>query len=267
VTKGAAGHVGVLGCTYPVERIVMTTLRPAALVAPALVALLALTGCAQPAPAATAPQSQTPAPSPTPDTTPSPTDDAHQTGSAVPADWQAYALGDGHTSWSLPTEWTADIQSEVVEGRAEWTDYRGLIRDADGTPMLRFEAVASGGQYATDFSPCERPETEVFETLPLGEQVVDPGAAVVSLAFQGSEGSVVFAGGVSENDAETACEPGILSLYQEGGPAGYDYLLLQIVADDGMAYPTFASFDAARAYLQTAEYAAIRGVLASFQSR
>ncbi|SDS21072.1 hypothetical protein [Agrococcus carbonis] len=253
----------------------MATLRPAAVAAPALIALLALAGCAPAAPQATAPPVAT-APattsaSPTPIGTPaqeepssSPTE---ASGVAVPADWQRFDLGDGHTSWSMPADWTADITTEVIEGRADWTDHRGLVRDAAGIPMLRFEAVGSGGQYATDFSPCERPEAEVLESLPLGEHVVDPGAAAVAVAYAGDDGRVVFAAGVSENDAEGACEPGILALYQEDGPAGYDYLLLQIVADDGLAYPSFASFEAARAYLETDEYGDIRTVLASFASR
>ena len=167
----------------------------------------------------------------------------------------------------MPEGWTAGIEPEVVEGRAEWTDYRGLVRDEAGVPMLRFEAIASGGQYATDFSPCERPDTEVFEVTPLGEQVVEPDAQIVSLAFDRGGDGVTFAAGISENDAETACEPEILALYQGEGPSGYDFLLLQIVDDDGQSYPRVAGFDEARAYLATSEYALIREVLLSFESR
>src|SRR5690606_29315526 len=125
-------------------------------------------------------------------------------------------------------------------GRAEWTDYRGFVRDGGGTPMLRFVAIASGGQYASDGVPCERPETTVLEMAPLGEQVTDPDASLVALAYEdGSEG-VSFAAGISENDAETACEPGILALYQDDQPQDYDFLLFQIVDDAGEAYPRFA---------------------------
>lgn len=247
--------------------------------------VLALSGCAADAapPADSAPPAPTSSVAPAPSATATPTTATPATASpatASPAeppataspgtsaaDWERFEVGDGHTSWRMPEGWTADIEAEVVEGRAEWTDYRGLVRDESGVPMLRFEAVASGGQYATDFSPCERPETEVFEATPLGEQVVDPGAQLVALAVDDAQGGVVFAAGVSENDAATACEPDILTLYQRDGPSGYDYALLQIVADDGMSYPRFAGFDDARAYLATDEYALIRGVLASFESR
>lgn len=271
--------------------------RLVAIAAPALIALLASTGCAQATPAGSAPPSPSPTASatasPSPTATPSPSPAANTTApspsavatatppvvadsdaapSAVPesttsAGWSTYAVGDGHTSWSMPTGWVADIEREVVEGNAEWVDYRGLIRDDDGTPMLRFEAVGSGGQHATDFSPCQRPRTEVFETVPLGEQVLDRGAtaSVIALAYAADRG-VVFAAGVSDNDPESACEPGILALYQEGTRAGDDFLVLEIVDDAGESAPVFPSFETARAYLETDEFAAIRGVLMSFHS-
>ncbi|MGM1028863.1 MAG: hypothetical protein ACQEWM_03190 [Actinomycetota bacterium] len=244
--------------------------------------VLALSGCAvdgappaDSAPAAPTPSATSSAPASADPVTPSPapagTASPAPAGTASPpagADgWARFEVGDGHTSWRMPEGWTADIASEVVEGRAEWTDYRGLVRDEAGVPMLRFEAIASGGQYATDFTPCERPETEVLEVTPLGDQVVDPGALVVAVAFDDAHDGVTFAAGVSENDAETACEPDILTLYQGDGRSGYDYLLLQIVDDDGTSYPRFAGFDEARAYLATSEYALIREVLLSFESR
>lgn len=227
--------------------------------------LLALSGCANGArqPADSSPPSPTavaPAPSAVASTEPAATAAAEP----LSAGWATFEVGDGRTSWRMPDGWTADIEQEVVEGRAEWTDYRGLVRDETGTPMLRFEAVASGGQYATDFSPCERPEAEVFEVAPLGEQVVEPGAAVVSVAFDDGTGGVAFAAGVSQNDAEVACEPGILAIYGTDDPGGFDYLLLQIVDDAGMSYPRFADLGAARAYLETDEYRTIREVLGSF---
>lgn len=242
--------------------------HPVAIAAPALIALLAITGCAESTPAGTAP------PSPSVDTTATTpaatdTDAAPSAGSESPTtdDWARYAVGDEHTSWSMPADWFADIEREVVEGNEDRTDYRGLIRDDAGTPMLRFEAIASGGQYATDFAPCERPRTEVFESVPLGEQVLDRGstASVTTLAYA-TEGGVVFAAGVSDNDPEAACEPGILALYQAEVPAGYDFLVLEIVDDSGESAPVFPSFEAARAYLDTDEYANIRGVLTSFHS-
>lgn len=243
------------------------------------VLVLALTGCAAtaPTPADSAPPAPSPSVAPTPTATASDTpapataSPAEPTATVSPpplADgWERFEVGDGHTSWRMPAGWTADVQTEVVEGRAEWTDRRGLVRDEAGVPMLRFEAIASGGQYATDFSPCERPATEVFEVAPLGDQVVDPGAQVVALALDRDSDGVIFAAGVSENDAETACEPEILALYQREGPAAYDYLLLEIVGDDGLTAPRFASFDEARGYLATSEYALIREVLLSFESR
>ncbi|WP_405218484.1 hypothetical protein [Agrococcus sp. Ld7] len=261
--------------------------RPIALGAPALIALLVITGCAQSTPARTAPPSpsQTPSPSPTQVQSPSPSPTVDATATAAPTatvaapsagrespttdDWTTYAVGDDHTSWSMPAGWVASIEREVVEGNADWTDYRGLIRDEAGTPMLRFEAIGSGGQYATDFAPCERPRTEVFESVPLGEQVLDRAAtaSVTTLAYAANDGGIVFASGVSDNDPEAACEPGILALYQAETPAGYDFLVLEIVDDAGESAPVFASFEAARAYLETDEYAAIRGVLTSFHSR
>ena len=241
--------------------------------------VLALSGCAAdaPPPADSAPPPPASSAAPTPTPTASPTATAATASPSEPAataspppvadGWERFEVGDGHTSWRMPEGWTADIQTEVVEGRAEWTDYRGLLRDEAGVPMLRFEAVASGGQYATDFSPCERPDTEVFESTPLGDRVVDPDAQLVSLAYDDGDGAATFAAGISENDAETACEPGILALYQRDAPSAYDYLLLEIVGDDGSTPPRFASFDAARAYLATSEYALIRQVLLSFESR
>ena len=246
---------------------------------PALAVALALAGCAQsatgdgasPSPSLTAPttsespttpaSSTTPAPSTTPPATPSAPEPP------ASADWPTFAVGDGHTSWRLPQGWSADIEREVVEGRAEWTDYRGFVRDGEGTLMLRFEAVASGGQYGTDFWPCERPETEVFEVTPMGDQVVDPGAALVSLAHEDGRGGVTLAVGISELDAETACEPDIHTLYQDDAPSGYDFLLFQIVDDAGESYPRFDSFAAARDYLESDEYRAIHEVLASFRSQ
>lgn len=233
--------------------------------ASALLLMTMLVGCAAAAPADSAPPTAA-APQPstaeTPPASPAGSDPAE--GEAPTwADWALFDVGDGHTSWRLPAGWTAAIESEVVEGNPEWIDYRGLVHDDEGVPMLRFEAVASGGQYATDFSPCERPQTEVFENLPLGEQVAGGAAHAVTLAHLGGDGRVTFSAGVSTNDAEAACEPDILAIY----PEQYDYLLLQIVSDDGMSPPTFASLDEARAYLDTEEYAAVRGVLASFEYR
>ncbi|WP_343918947.1 hypothetical protein [Agrococcus citreus] len=249
--------------------------------------VLALSGCVADAapPADSAPP--TPAasvePSPTATATPATAAPAPTSGTASPAEpaatasprpladgWERFEVGDGHTSWRMPPGWSADIEAEALEGRVEWTDYRGLVRDEVGVPMLQFEAIASGGQYATDFSPCERPDTEVLEVTPLGEQVTDTDAVVASVAFHESRGGrdgVTFAAGVSENDVTTACEPGILALYQGEGPSDYDYLLLQIVDDAGSSYPRFASFDEARGYLATSEYALIREVLLSFESR
>ncbi len=235
------------------------------------------TSSAPAAPTTSAVPTASAAPSPTASVAPSPAATAATASAAEPMatptpqliddGWERFDVGDGHTSWRMPAGWTADIRTEVVEGRAEWTDYRGLVRDEAGIPMLRFEAIASGGQYATDFWPCERPETTVFEVTPLGDRVVDPDARVVSLAVDRASDGVTFAAGISENDAETACEPEILALYQREGPSTYDYLLLEIVDDDGLTHPRFASFDAARAYLETGEYALIREVLLSFESR
>ncbi|MBO1770899.1 hypothetical protein [Agrococcus sp. TF02-05] len=229
--------------------------------------LLGLSACAsralERADAVPSPSAAAPAPSGTAAAEPTPTAEPEE----EPAAWTTVEVGDGRTSWRIPDGWTAEIDAEVVEGRAEWTDYRGLVRDASGTPMLRFEAIASGGQYATDFWPCERPETEVFEVTPLPELVVGSGAAVVSLAFKDGTGEVTFAAGVSQNDAQAACEPGILALHGDDAPGGYDYLLLQIVDDEGMSYPQFADFAAARAYLDSDEYLAIREVLGSFEHR
>ncbi len=160
----------------------------------------------------------------------------------------------------MPPGWTADIATEVVEGNPAWTDHRGLVRDDEGTPMLRFEAVASGGQYATDYTPCTRPAAEVLDATPMGDAVASAGAARVAVAYEGS-GAVVFAAGISQNDPHAACEPGIIALYD----VGYDYLVFEIVDDAGLAAPAFDSFDAARAYAETDEYRVIGEVLASFE--
>lgn len=249
------------------------------LAALALLAVAAVSGCGQVAPGTPAPPtpsasvtspeptaSESAAPAPAA-TDPAPVAPADSDADGTPTDWVRYDAGDGRTSWSLPPTWTADVVPEVVEGNVEWTDYRGLVRDGDGTPMLTFRAIASGGQYTTDFSPCERPETEVFERLSLGDQIVgepeDRDGSVVVLAYDDGEG-IVFAAGISDKDPTTPCEPGILSL---GRWTGYDYLLLQIVDDSGQMYPRFGSFEQARAYLGTDEYAAVRGVLASFEFR
>ncbi|WP_206448201.1 hypothetical protein [Agrococcus sp. KRD186] len=248
----------------------MTIRRALLPAAAALLLVTLLAGCATaapadsvpPAPAAAAPQpSAGEAGAASPPDSPAASAPAEQASEWV--DWARFEVGDGHTSWSLPPGWTAEIERQVVEGNAEWTDYEGLVRDAAGTPMLQFIAIASGGQYGTDFSPCERPQTEVFESLPLGEQVAGGTAHAVTLAHVGGDGRVTLSAGVSTNDPEASCEPGILALY----PEQYDFLLLQIVADDGMNPPTFVGFDEARAYLDTEEYAAIRGVLASFEYR
>lgn len=241
---------------------------PTVALAAACIAILALAGCAPGEPGDTAPPSPTESttaptePSPTPDPTASATPTPSQSPPPIDADWQGYALGDGHTSWSMPPGWQADIDRA---GETGLIDYEGLLLDGDGTPMLRFQAVAGGGQYASDGQPCERPETEVLEVEPLGD-AAGANAAVVALTYLEGQ-RWVFAAGVSENDAETSCEPGILALYQGDDAAGYDFLLLQIVDDAGETYPTFASAEAAREYLGSEEWATIRGVLASFQSR
>lgn len=234
-------------------------------VAACVTAVVGLTACAQAAPSDTAPPTTAPiedsqAPEPTASDTPEAT--PTETEPPIDADWQGYALGDGHTSWSMPPGWQADIDRA---GETGLIDYEGLLLDGDGTPMLRFQAVAGGGQYASDGQPCERPETEVLEVEPLGD-AAGANAAVVALTYLEGQ-RWVFAAGVSENDAETSCEPGILALYQGDDAAGYDFLLLQIVDDAGEAYPTFASAEAAREYLGSEEWATIRGVLASFKSR
>lgn len=234
-------------------------------VAACVTAVVGLSACAQAAPSDTAPPTTAPTEdSQAPEPTASDTPEATPTESEPPidADWQGYALGDGHTSWSMPPGWQADIDRA---GETGLIDYEGLLLDGDGTPMLRFQAVAGGGQYASDGQPCERPETEVLEVEPLGD-AAGANAAVVALTYLEGQ-RWVFAAGVSENDAETSCEPGILALYQGDDAAGYDFLLLQIVDDAGEAYPTFASAEAAREYLGSEEWATIRGVLASFQSR
>lgn len=235
--------------------------RPLAIAAPALIALLAITGCVPTAPADTAPPtpSQTDAPPVAP--TPTATDPAAEPPASEPAathDWVTYELGDGRTSWSQPADWTADISREAAGADGALADYRGVIRDDEGTPILRIEAVAEG-QYASDGFPCERPETEVLEVTPMGDEVAVADAALVAVAFE-QGGRVVFAAGISQNDAYEACEPGIIVLYD----AGYDYLVFELVNDAGDAPPTFATFDDARAYVDSDEYAQIHDVLASF---
>lgn len=253
----------------------MTRHRPALMAlrcAAVLIPLVLLSGCApsappadsappapsssaapsDPAPSDPAASPSAPAPAPTATATPP---------SAVPtADgWPVHAVGDGRTSWRMPPGWTADIAVHEVEGDPAWTDYRGLVRDEQGTPMLRFEAVASGGQYATDFSPCTRPAAEVLEVTPLGDAVASAGGARVAVMHE-SNGGVMLSAGISQNDPHEACEPGIIALYD----AGYDYLVFEIVDDAGVAPPVFDSFDAARAYTGSDEYRQIRDVLGSF---
>lgn len=245
-------------------------LRSAALLLP----LLVLAGCGpSPAPADSAPPAPSttgdaPTPTPVPTETPTPSAVPTSPATATPAppvvtaspEWQRFEAPDGRTSWRMPPGWTADITTEVVEGNPAWTDHRGLVRDDAGTPMLRFEAVASGGQYASDSTPCTRPATEVLDAAPMGGAVASAGAARVAVAYEGSSG-VIFAAGISQNDPHAACGPGIIALYD----AGYDYLVFEIVDDAGLAAPVFGSFDAARAYAETDEYRAIRDVLDSFE--
>lgn len=235
-------------------------------VAAAIAMCAILTGCAT-APAGPAPALPSASASPSSAGAPAPSAPASTEPLPDSVAWATFEVGDGRTSWRMPEGWTADIEREVVEGRTEWTDYRALVRDESGTPMLRFEAIASGGQYATDFTPCERPQTEIFEVTALGDQVADPGVAVVSLAVEEGSDGVTFAAGISQLYAEDSCEPEILALYQRDVPGGYDYLLLQIVDDAGMSYPRFADFTAARAYLETEEYRTIREVLGTFEHR
>lgn len=238
----------------------MTRFRPVAVAAP-LIGLLVLTGCAPAAPADPAPTvpstpvTSPPAPASEVPATAGPSSTPSEAQASTPTDWVAFALGDGRTSWSQPEGWTADITRQVAGADGARADYRGVIRDGEGTPMLRFTAVAEG-QYTSDGVPCERPETEVFEVTRLGA-VED--AALVAVAFQQGDG-VVLAAGISQNDAREACEPGILAVY----PEGYDWLAFEIIDDAGEAPPTFDSFDAARAYTSSDEYREIRQVLASF---
>lgn len=218
-----------------------------------------LTGCAAGEPATSPPQSE-PAPTSQEPGTPEPTTEPSPEPTPDPGAWERFEVGDGSISWAMPPGWAADVSAEVVPGEAELTDHLGLVLDESGTPMLRFDAV-SEGQYASDSQSCERPETEVLAQAPLDAAIGDSGAAVVTLAYQ-QDDRVVFAAGVSQNDPDAACEPGILAVY---GAAGYDYLRFEIVGDGGEAPPTFGDFDAARDYLDSTQYGTIADVLASFE--
>ncbi|WAC66769.1 hypothetical protein OVA14_03055 [Agrococcus sp. SL85] len=63
-------------------------------------------------------------------------------------------LGLGDVTWRMPAAWSF----EPEEGMDGPEDYRGIVVDGSGTPMLTYAAVVNG-QYATDVAPCDQSPT------------------------------------------------------------------------------------------------------------
>lgn len=239
-----------------------------ALAAPLLTAALLLGGCAaadEPAPTSAAPTDPAPAseaPAADPTTAEPTTEPSSQapTPTAVPtasdpgvstAGWQDVGIGGGDVRWRMPDAWSIEPELDGPD------DFAGILVDGAGTPMLAYGAVRNG-QYATDFSPCERPDgVEVLGSERLDGLEPEAGSLVV-VAVPTDRGVLLHAG-ISELDAETACEPGILAIYPDALP--FSYVRLDLVDDAGDMAPRFDSMATARAYLETDEFTTIREVL------
>ncbi|WP_188715546.1 hypothetical protein [Agrococcus terreus] len=167
------------------------------------------------------------------------------------AGWQDVELAGGDVRWRMPDAWSLEPELDGPE------DLSGIVVDGAGTPMLTYGAVRDG-QYATDFSPCERPDgVEVLGSERLEGLASEAGSLVV-VAVPTDRGVLLHAG-ISELDPEAACEPGILAIYPESLP--YSFVRLDLVDDAGDMAPRFDSMASARAYLETDEFTAIREVL------
>ncbi|WP_404312034.1 hypothetical protein LG314_12115 [Agrococcus terreus] len=237
----------------------MPVRRPAVLGAPLLIAALLLAGCAaaadEPAPTSAAPTEPAPAPTTAAPSTaepssPSPVPTASDPGDPT-AGWQEVELGGGDVRWRMPDDWSMEPTLDGPD------DFSGILVDGAGTPMLTYAAVWNG-QYATDFTPCERPAgTEVISTEPL-DGLASEGGSLVVVAVPADRGVLLHAG-ISELDAQAACEPGILAIYPEALP--YAFVRLDLVDDAADIAPRFDSTASARAYLDSEEFTTIREVL------
>lgn len=251
-----------------------TRLRGAAAVL-ALASLLA--GCAAPAAAPSA----VPTASDSPSAAPSPSPTASATPAADPmAGWQLIQPESGRTQFRIPADWSADVSFEELDG--EPVD-GVVVRRPDGQPLLRFSqapgdvggsCTVEGSDGLSTFAPREG---VLLDEVPIvlgtqGSPLED--LAVGAVAVELDDGSWLFGMGITA-EARLQEPLGCPFSFVAGGPAASDELggLLafgtqpQLAVEPDGAIWVVESLDAAWAYVETDEYATLKSILRSLETR
>lgn len=264
------------------DRIRMTHARRCATAAVlALAGLLA--GCAAPTSvpsvAPTASAAPTAAPTPSPAAAASPT--AAPAATADPmAGWQLIQPESGRTQFRIPADWSADVSFEEFDGEP---GDGVVVRRPDGQPLLRFSQAPGdvGGLCTVEgsdgISTPAPPDGVLLDREPIvldtqGSPLEDLAVGAVAVALD--DGRWIFGMGITE-EARLQEPLGCPFYFVAGGPAAAGALggLLsfgtqsQLAVEPDGAIWVVESLEAARAYAETDEYATLKRILLSLETR
>jgi hypothetical protein len=228
----------------------------------AVIALVVLVGCAQPAEPAVSSAPPSASSEPGGDAAPSPTPEGIDT-----SDWLTYATHDGDMTYRYPADWTLESEAQFFSPDADRDD----VEDPYARYMDAAVLTAPNGQallHSYDFvdlgGACGGPETfqpvELLATEPLAASA---DTTIVTAALRSVDGRWTFGMGLVSGDVSTidTCVVQFTTGSSDGGLFLGTSPTIASNGDDPLW--TVDTLDDARAYMETEEYATILEILRS----